>query len=212
MVLDLHIHTMRYSPCSLIYPLHLPFTARLFGLDGFAVTEHQYLWEEDEIEELKREAGIDGIVVLRGQEIRTCNEDGPEGDILVFGYPDTIEGPVSSEKLIEKIHAAGAVAVAAHPFRPSFGLGDRIFNLDLDGIEISTSSHTVSATQKAVSAGKTLSLAGLGASDAHRLAYFGQFLTWFENPVRTESELVEEIKARRCKPLSFTELLSTTPL
>ena len=206
MVLDLHVHTMRYSSCSLIHPVNLPYIASLFGLDGFAITEHEYLWEENEIEELKQETNADGLIILRGQEIRTCDEDGVKGDILVFGYPDTIECPITSSELIEQVHSRGAVAIAAHPFRSAYGLGKKVYDLDLDGIEIQSSNHYGLSSRQAVTAVKSLSLAGIGASDAHNLFHLGHFLTLFERPVTNEAELVEEIKARRCRPISYTEL------
>jgi predicted metal-dependent phosphoesterase TrpH len=196
---------MRHSPCSLIHPVHLPYIARLFGIDGFAITEHDYLWEDDDIQELKREAGIDEIVILRGQEIRTYNEDGPAGDILVFGYPDTIDGPINPEELIDKVRSCGAVAIAAHPYRNLYGLGDKVFDLGLDGIEVYNSNHSAFSTQEAVKACKSLSLPAIGASDAHDLVHLGQFLTLFERPVTSEADLVTEIKARRCRPILYSE-------
>ena len=208
MVIDLHVHTMRHSSCSLIHPVKLPYVARLFGIDGFAITEHDYLWEDEEIQELKRDSGVDDIIILRGQEIRTCNDDGPEGDVLVFGYPDTIEVPVTSKELIDKVHTADAVAIAAHPYRNAYGLGDKILNLDLDGIEVYNPNHSASSTEKALKANESLSLAGIGSSDAHDLFHLGQFLTLFEKPITTEPELVEEIRSRRCKPILYSELPS----
>lgn len=206
MVLDLHVHTIRYSSCSLIHPVNLPYTASLFGLDGFAITEHEYLWEESEVEELKQETNTEGLIILRGQEIRTYNEDGIEGDILVFGYPDTIEGPISSMELIEQVHKSDAIAIAAHPYRNAYGLGNKVFELDLDGIEIHSSNHFGLSSRHAAAAHKSLSLAGIGSSDAHNLSHLGHFLTLFEQPVTNEAKLVEEIKARRCRPISYTEL------
>ena len=206
MVLDLHVHTMRYSPCSQIHPVHLPFTASLFGLDGFAITEHDYLWTDDEIQELKRDTGNHDIIILRGQEIRTYSENRPEGDILVFGYPETIEGPISSKELIDKLHEANAVAIAAHPFRNSYGLKDMVFDLNLDGIEVYNSNNSASCTRKACCANDSLSLAGIGASDAHELIQLGHFLTEFEQPITNESELVAEIKAKRCKAIPYSAL------
>jgi predicted metal-dependent phosphoesterase TrpH len=206
MFLDLHTHTLRYSSCSLIHPHNLVYAARLFHLDGFAITEHDYLWREKEIEELKRETGADDLVILRGQEVRTYNEYGPEGDIIVFGYPDTIEGPLTSEALLDLVHASSALAVAAHPYRGLLGLGDRVLELELDGIEIRNPNHSAVSTRRAALAAETRSLAGIGASDAHMPVQIGHFLTQFERSISTESELVDEIKARRCKPATFSAL------
>lgn len=208
MLLDLHVHTIRYSPCSQIHPADLIYTARLLGIDGFAITEHNQLWREEEVEELRRDTGEKEMIILRGQEIRSFDENNIAGDILIFGYPESIETPISSKDLLKKIHAFDAVAIAAHPYRECLGLGDRIFDLDLDGIEIYNSNHTAQATRRAMAARDSLSCAGIGASDAHDLVHIGHYLTFFQRPITTEKELVREIKDRRCKPVSFSQLPS----
>ena len=98
------------------------------------------------------------------------------------------------------------MAIAAHPFRDSYGLGDKVFDLDLDGIEIYNSNHSASCSRKASCANDFLSLAGIGASDAHDLLQLGHFLTEFVQPITNESELVAEILAKRCKPITYSYL------
>src|SRR2546423_15273689 len=61
---DLHMHTRRYSPDSEIDPFDLVRRAREVGLDGIVITEHDRLWPEDELEELRKAAS--GLVVLGG--------------------------------------------------------------------------------------------------------------------------------------------------
>ena len=51
MVVDLHIHTYPRSQCSNIRPQEMMQEAQRIGLDGLCLTEHQVLWDPEEIEE-----------------------------------------------------------------------------------------------------------------------------------------------------------------
>src|SRR5436190_23938539 len=78
MKFDLHMHTRRYSPDSEIDPFELVKRAKEIGLDGIVITEHDRLWPEAELEELRRAAP--GLVVLGGVEV-----SGRNGDMLCYG-------------------------------------------------------------------------------------------------------------------------------
>ena len=67
MKFDLHLHTSRHSPDSVIDPFELLDRARAAGLDGVVITEHDYLWPEDELDELR--AAAPDLVVLSGVEV-----------------------------------------------------------------------------------------------------------------------------------------------
>src|SRR5437764_415885 len=81
MKFDLHMHTRRYSPDSEIDPFDLVRRAREVGLDGIVITEHDRLWPEDELEELRKAAP--GLVVIGGVEV-----SGRNGDLLCYGVND----------------------------------------------------------------------------------------------------------------------------
>ena len=65
MIIDLHTHTNIHSPCSMLSPYDLIARAEELGLDGIAITEHDYAWSADEIERLKRDTGTK-LLILRG--------------------------------------------------------------------------------------------------------------------------------------------------
>ena len=46
MKFDLHMHTRRYSPDSVIDPFDLVRRAQEIGLDGIVITEHDCLWPD----------------------------------------------------------------------------------------------------------------------------------------------------------------------
>jgi len=98
------------------------------------------------------------------------------------------------------------VAIAAHPFRPELGLGDLIYDLPLDGIEVFNINHQAADNLAAREACRKLKVAELGGSDAHAPSYVGHFLTYFEREIGTEEELVREIRARRCRAITYADI------
>ena len=52
MKIDHHLHTARHSPDSVIDPIQLVSRASSIGLDGLVITEHDFQWEAEELEEL----------------------------------------------------------------------------------------------------------------------------------------------------------------
>jgi predicted metal-dependent phosphoesterase TrpH len=83
MRIDLHIHTAPLSACSYIDPQELIQEARRLNLDGICLTEHQVVWDPDEVSQMAEAAGIR---IFRGNEFTTN-----QGDILVFGYGEDIK-------------------------------------------------------------------------------------------------------------------------
>ena len=112
MKFDLHMHTRRYSPDSEIDPLELVRRAKDIGLDGIVITEHDRLWPESELEELR--AAAPGLVVLGGVEV-----SGRNGDLLCYGVSDITALPRGARwgDLCREVARQGGIAVAAHPFR-----------------------------------------------------------------------------------------------
>ena len=181
--------------------------AGLLGLDGLVIVEHGVLWHEKEIAQLKQHPAAEGLVILRGQEIRASGRNRLEGDILVFGLQESIQDILSARELLQRVHAEGGVAVAAHPYRWGYGLGDRIFELELDGIEVLNGNCSPDEMQQARQAQQKLQLAATGGSDAHRPERVGDYLTWFPEPVTSEAQLVAAIKNKTCRPAHCEELL-----
>jgi predicted metal-dependent phosphoesterase TrpH len=77
-LIDLHVHTTRYSPgCSVLDPLDLVPAAKDMGLDGVAITDHNSRWDSAELDRLQGQ----GVFVATGREV-----DCAYGlHVLVFG-------------------------------------------------------------------------------------------------------------------------------
>jgi predicted metal-dependent phosphoesterase TrpH len=201
MRIDLHIHTRPRSSCSAIDPSALLEEARRAGLDGVCLTEHQSRWSSEEIQELMENHGIR---VFQGNEITTN-----QGDILVFGYDRDVKGVVPIQDLRKEVEAVAGLMIAAHPFRGFLLFGISQLQLDVeqackravfqhvDGLEIHNCKVTDPENDMARRVAERLGLLGVAGSDAHRLDEVGKCVTNFEREVRTERELIEEIRAGR---------------
>jgi predicted metal-dependent phosphoesterase TrpH len=195
---DLHMHTRRYSPDSEIDPFDLVRRAREIGLDGIVITEHDRLWPEDELEELRRAAP--GLVVLGGVEV-----SGRNGDLLCYGVRDLTNlrrGMVWGD-LCREIARQGGAAVAAHPYRWGQDF-DRLIaeeRPDLTGLEMM--SNNLDPDVRRLAAAFLSSHPGyatLGNSDAHEVDVVGVCYTEFDADVRTAADLVRAIRERTGRP------------
>lgn len=207
MVIDMHLHTSRYSPDSQIDPGDLIERAIKLKLDGLVLTEHDAVWEEEEIAELKRQSGEDALVILRGQEVSSYREDGsPHGHLLVYGYYQPLVGGLTARRVVEVVHGAGGVVVAAHPYRVKYGLLDDVYGLGLDGLEVLTPNHYMIDVQKAEQAVRVMQICGTGGSDAHDLRSVGRCLTLFDEEITGEEDLIRHIRGRDCRPVRRQEV------
>jgi predicted metal-dependent phosphoesterase TrpH len=204
-IFDLHLHTSFYSSCSIIDPEELVRKAAELNLDGLALTEHGLRWPDDKFDRLRRVADPWGLILLRGQEISTYSSiNGPEGEFLVFGIKRSLTADLSAQELVKRVHGEGGILIAAHPFKLSrlgrkkyYGAGERIYELELDALELYHPDHDEEALLKVQQAMAKLGLPGTGSSDAHQIHEVGLCVTIFERPIFSEADLVREIRAGR---------------
>jgi predicted metal-dependent phosphoesterase TrpH len=195
MKFDLHLHTSRHSPDSETDPFDLLRAARKAGLDGVVLTEHDYLWPEDELEELR--AAEPGLVILGGMEVT-----GRGGDMLVYGIQDasTLPRGIGWGDLVREVHRQGGVAVAAHPNRwgQPFERVVRDAGVELDGIEIMSNNMDEDLRAQARELLQRYPhYAQLGNSDSHAPWSVGCCCTEFDAEIRTSADLVAAIRGRK---------------
>jgi PHP-associated len=194
MKLDLHMHTARHSPDSQMDPLALLRKARAIGLDGVVITEHDWLWTEDELDELR--AAAPGLLVLAGIEVSTR-----QGHFLAYGVKNPFAVPhgIDVAELCREVHRQGGAVVAAHPFRWRQPFLDilRERRPDLDGLELMTKNMDADCRRQALEVQKQRPLAGLGSSNAHHEDELGFCFSEFATPVRDQRDLVEAIRSRK---------------
>lgn len=113
MKFELHCHSM-YSKGNKITweafmsPREIVKSARNKGISGIAITDHD---NSDSWKQAKRAAREYGVVFIPGIEISSS-----KGHVIGLGLNEHIEGGLSLEETIEKIHQQGGLAIAPHPF------------------------------------------------------------------------------------------------
>ena len=196
MIIDTHIHENKYSSDSFIDLKKAIDMAKLIGLDGICITNHD---NNDLRNDLGDSVKINGVLVIVGAEILTH-----QGDILVFGLKDIPKEKMHAEELLRLVKKHGGVAIAAHPFRNNNrGLEGHLHEVAdiLDGVESFNGSTYSYHNLYAYATATQLGLPSLGASDAHVMDRIGKYATKFYDTIRDSKDFVEAIKSRNFHPV-----------
>lgn len=187
---DFHVHTSRYSPCSLETPEVLCKAAIARGLRGIALTEHECWWPDHELERLRLR--FPELVLFRGSEY-TCNE----GHFLVF-VPEDLEDlpPYHSDvlRLIDAVHTRSGIVIWAHPFRFGEPWSRWVEKADLDGVEISSSNMDGRTGRLAVRVAEERGFRVFRNSDTHSLETLGKYYNELPHEFRSTSELIQTLR------------------
>ena len=197
--MDIHVHSSPESPCSTIRVNQHILDAKNIGLQGIVLTDHNYVWSEEHIQELRKRYEFP---VFGGNEITTDH-----GDILVYGFYDTIKGIIPLKDLRKKVVDQGGFMAAAHPFRAFLLIGGHQLNATVkkasqkkifeyvDAIEIFNGKCSDAENQLAFEVSKYLGLKGIAGSDSHEEGSIGRFTTDFFEPVQTSSDFLDQLHA-----------------
>ena len=138
MKLDLHTHS-KYSDDSFVEPAEIVRLAQERGMDGVAVTDHLSLRGGLEARSVNRDPDF---LVIPGIEYPT--DAGHIVGLFVETEPRVVPPSVSSagsclcavSDVVSAIHAAGGIAVLAHPFESRIHLPEGLFTAaGLDALE-----------------------------------------------------------------------------
>ncbi|MFH1137128.1 MAG: CehA/McbA family metallohydrolase [Pseudomonadota bacterium] len=201
MLLDLHIHTTRYSSrCSLLDPRRLAGRLLDLGLDGGAITEHNHLWSRRELDDLTADPASEKLVLVSGKEVES-----EIGHLLIFGAPGTIKPFTPLTEITDFVHRAGGVVIWAHPLR--HGRWDSAPDEEIvrtaracDAVEALTPSHSPGENERMTALAKKHGLAASGGSDAHAVESLGRCVTRFHRPIAGLADLLAAIRAGACSP------------
>ncbi|MFQ6076140.1 MAG: PHP-associated domain-containing protein [Candidatus Bathyarchaeia archaeon] len=195
MILDVHTHTDRYSPCSTI-SLEELISAERRKVDGIAVTDHDHLLSEREAEYL---SGKYDFTVLPGVEI---SAEGIYAHILAFGIEREIRPGLGVEETIAKIHEQGGVAVAAHPLRYVDELDRRKWR-GIDCIETLTPNCSLRQNMRAREIASDWRFPQIGSSDAHSPFTVGTYATLFNNNIANVDQLKKDLLKGEAEPITL---------
>ena len=196
MIIDTHIHEKRYSSDSFIDLKECIDTAKLIGLDGICITNHDNNNLRNELGDC---AKINGVLVIVGAEILTN-----QGDMLVFGLNDIPKEKIDAGELLRLVKKHKGVAIAAHPFRNNNrGLENHLHEVAdlLDGVESFNGSTYSYHNLYAYATATQLGLPSLGASDAHVMDKIGTYATKFYDTIRDNKDFIEAIKMKNFHPV-----------
>jgi predicted metal-dependent phosphoesterase TrpH len=205
--LDLHVHTSPASPCASSSVDDVISEAKRIGLDGICLTDHNYQWNADDIGALREKHNFP---VLRGNEITTV-----QGDMVVFGLDEDIQGIIALKDLAEKVTAVDGFMIAAHPFRGFLAVSGDKLGLDVekaaarpmftlvDGVETLNSKVTVDENRFCGRVAHALKLPTTGGSDAHLAREVGFYATRFSKIIHSEEELISALRAGDAVPVDY---------
>jgi len=172
MRIDCHCHTI-YSKHwfwgfdSLNTPQEMIKAAIKKGLDGLAITDHNTV--KGSLAARKIAKNYKDFIIITGSEIRT-----KFGEIIGLGINEDVPMRLSIEETVEKIHDAGGIAVAPHPFGKYLfkkSVGEKIKMVD--AVEVYNSTLTKVANTKALILSKKFKKAKTAGSDAHSIREVG---------------------------------------
>jgi predicted metal-dependent phosphoesterase TrpH len=201
MLIDLHTHTQPLSLCSHLSLPELVARSRAAGLDGLCLTEHDAMWSVDD---LARVTDATGFLLLRGIEVSTT-----QGHVLVYGlsrWRDIYGMEWSVHRLRKIADDQGAFLDKPHPLRD----GDFTARADgsllpggeerlafFDALEVLNGGESDAANALAAAIAHAYGLKGTAGGDVHAAAGVGRCATRFARAIRSESELVAELRAGR---------------
>lgn len=205
-LVDLHIHTARYSPCApALDPQQLVRVLHERTLCGGVLAEHDQLWLEEEVEEildLAKENGIEGVCLYRGVEIST-----EHAHIVAIGMEDLRDTPrgVRLDRLIAVAREQEAALIWVHPYLNYRGLlppeqHDNVAELakGIHAVEVCSSVTRKESSARAHMLSEEWQWVPVAGSDAHALEIVGAAATEFPFLPKDEKALARAIMAGQC--------------
>ena len=186
---DLHVHTT-YSKDSVITPKDLVFYARKRGLTAVAVTDH------NQVEGALKIAKEADFLIIPGTEVSSLN-----GHIVGLNVSELIPRGLSADETVDRIHAAGGIAIACHPFALLKGSVGGHISGKFDAVEaLNASAFPFNrATRKANQLAERLGLPKVAGTDAHYGPVIGQAYTVIDTEANVE-DIVKAVANGQCTP------------
>ena len=188
---DLHVHS-NYSKDSLITPTDLVYYAKKNGLNAVAVTDH------NQIEGSLKIARETDFLIVPGMEVSSA-----DGHIVALGLKELIPRGLSAQETVDRIHRAGGIAIAVHPYAWFKGsLTSHVEEAKFDAVEtLNASAFPFNRNKrKATEIAQKLCLPCVGGTDAHYGPTIGYGYTSIDCEPSVEG-IVEAIVKGNCQPM-----------
>ncbi len=186
---DLHVHST-YSADSRITQKELVFYAKKRGLNAVAVTDH------NQVEGARKIARETDFLIIPGTEVSSL-----DGHIVGLSVQELIPKGLSADETVDRIHQAGGMAVACHPFAFFKGSVGRHVTKKFDAVEAKNASSFPygSASKKADSLADRLGLPKVAGTDAHIGQAIGCAYTLIDAELNVDA-ILKAIVAGHCEP------------
>jgi predicted metal-dependent phosphoesterase TrpH len=186
---DLHVHTT-YSSDSVITPKELVFYAKKRGLTAVAVTDH------NQVEGALKIAKQTDFLIIPSTEVSSLH-----GHIVGLNVNALIPRGLSADETVDRIHEAGGIAVACHPFALFKGSVGKHVSSKFEAVEtINASAFPFNrAARKANQLAERLKLPRVAGTDAHYGPVIGQAYTLIDAEANVEA-IVKAIASGQCEP------------
>ena len=163
MIIEIHAHTQEHSPCSHIKASDLVRSIFDKGIGGIVLTDHHFLWTDDELSNLRINADIpEDFLVLAGQEVFTKDF----GDVLVYGADESISQSTGLTAIRRKY--PDAALIWAHPYRSGLiPVMTELFDSCFDAIEILNPRQKEWENERGISDWKTWGFTATSGTDIH---------------------------------------------
>ena len=187
---DLHVHSVHSTGDGKQTVAEILNECRLKNIGAVALTDHNEIgaWADAE--------DVTDIIIVRGIEITTA-----EGHILAYGVDRKIPRNLPIKETTDLIHAAGGIAVAAHPYRWWSGIGGKnVKDMGFDAVEIINGRSSLSSNTRAHWLAKKLDLPMTGGSDAHTSPSVGRTYTIIPDSCQNEKDIINAILNRQTEP------------
>ncbi len=154
---DLHVHTT-YSSDSLITPKDLVYYAKKCGLNAVAVTDH------NELDGAYKIAKETDFLIIPGMEVSSS-----DGHIVALNVSELIPRGLNARETVLRIHKAGGIAIACHPYVYFKGCLKGNVCETFDAIEIinARAFPFKRSVKKATETANRLNLSRVAGTDAH---------------------------------------------
>ena len=198
--IDPHVHSL-FSKCSVSSIERILIRAAKMGLGAVGIMDHNDMRSAEHAaacaQDLKRRKLIpDDFVVIPGTEIYSGG-----GHIGALFVREPIPTKLGVPGTVQRIHDAGGLAIAPHPFLES-GVGERLFDAPFDAVEIESGSvfqrATAERARDLLADDRLVNTAKLGSSDAHYTNAIGICYTLVEAGDLTPDSIRSAIVQGRC--------------
>lgn len=186
---DLHVHTT-YSKDSLITPKDLIHYSKKNGLNAVAVTDH------DQLDGAYKIAKQTDFLVIPGMEVSSS-----QGHIVALNVNELIPKGLSAVETVERIHKAGGVAIACHPYVYFKGCLRGAVCGAFDAIEVinARAFPFQNSVKKATEAAEKFHLSQVAGTDAHYGPQIGYGYTVIDAKEPSVDAVAQAIVDGHCK-------------